>query len=226
MGPPDSDGVSRVPPYSGYPLGSSGFKTWGFHPLWPAFPGRRPSRPSLNEGPSTPGGEPPGLGSSVFARHYWRNRCHLSLPPGTEMFHFPGFAPQDYGFILRSHRAAVRGFPIRTLPDQRLPAAPRNFSQLAASFVACRCLGIRHAPLATWPQIFPRRPAKAAGRSKVPTFRPYLWTKTPSGALFSQFSLLSHTSSSWLVKEREPFSGSEECHATAVTVLRPEAESP
>ena len=26
-------------------------------------------------GPATPGGKPPGLGSSVFARRYWRNLC-------------------------------------------------------------------------------------------------------------------------------------------------------
>ena len=34
-----------------------------------------------------------GLGSSLFARHYWGNRSFLSSPPGTKMFQFPGFAP-------------------------------------------------------------------------------------------------------------------------------------
>ena len=34
-----------------------------------------------------------GLGSSLFARHYWGNRYFLSSPPGTKMFQFPGFAP-------------------------------------------------------------------------------------------------------------------------------------
>ena len=33
-----------------------------------------------------------GLGSSLFARHYWGNRLFLSSPPGTKMFQFPGFA--------------------------------------------------------------------------------------------------------------------------------------
>ncbi len=34
----------------------------------------------------------PGLGSAPFARHYSGYRCFLSLPPGTKMFQFPGFA--------------------------------------------------------------------------------------------------------------------------------------
>ena len=33
-----------------------------------------------------------GLGSAPFARHYSGYRCFLSLPPGTKMFQFPGFA--------------------------------------------------------------------------------------------------------------------------------------
>ena len=39
--------------------------------------------------------KPHGLGSSLFDRHYWGNRLFLSLPPGTKMFQFPGFAPQS-----------------------------------------------------------------------------------------------------------------------------------
>ena len=33
-----------------------------------------------------------GLGSAPFARHYSGYRYFLSLPPGTKMFQFPGFA--------------------------------------------------------------------------------------------------------------------------------------
>ena len=33
-----------------------------------------------------------GLGSAPFARHYSGYRLFLSLPPGTKMFQFPGFA--------------------------------------------------------------------------------------------------------------------------------------
>src|SRR5918996_788456 len=33
------------------------------------------------------------LGCSPFARHYSGNRDFLSIPPGTQMCHFPGFPP-------------------------------------------------------------------------------------------------------------------------------------
>ena len=34
-----------------------------------------------------------GLGCSPFARRYSGNRDFLSIPPGTQMCHFPGFPP-------------------------------------------------------------------------------------------------------------------------------------
>ena len=39
--------------------------------------------------PVSPEGDT-GLGCSDFARHYSGNRCALSFPPVTEMFHFTG----------------------------------------------------------------------------------------------------------------------------------------
>ena len=39
-----------------------------------------------------------GLGSSYFARHYFRNHCLFSLPMGTKMFQFPTF---PYHVLLR-----------------------------------------------------------------------------------------------------------------------------
>src|SRR5690242_9798265 len=65
----------------------------------------------------------------------------ISLPPGTEMFHFPGLPPCSYipacaGPLLHDDIAfAMPGFPIRTSTDQSLLAAPRGLSQLATSFV-------------------------------------------------------------------------------------------
>ena len=38
MVPPGSHGVSRVPRYSGTRLRQLGFRLWGSHPLWLAFP--------------------------------------------------------------------------------------------------------------------------------------------------------------------------------------------
>ena len=55
--------------------------------------------------------DPSGLGCSPFARHYSGNRMTLSLPPGTEMFHFPGFASPAYTFNRRYHAMTRGGLP-------------------------------------------------------------------------------------------------------------------
>ena len=47
----------------------------------------------------------------------------------------------------RDDRLRRPGCPIRTPADQSVCAAPRRFSQLAASFIASESLGIPHAPL-------------------------------------------------------------------------------
>ena len=62
----------------------------------------------------------------------------ISLPPGTEMFQFPGLATA----CAADRALTLPGFPIRTPPDHSSRAAPRGFSQLATSFIAGSCLGI------------------------------------------------------------------------------------
>ena len=60
MGPPDSDGVSRVPSYLGSHWGRSRFRVRGFHPVSPAFPGRSPTeRRSHVVVPQPRGASPP-----------------------------------------------------------------------------------------------------------------------------------------------------------------------
>ena len=57
-----------------YPIGPTSLRVRGYHPLWRTFPG--PSARVVGShvsGPTTPGGKPPGLGSGVFARRYWRH---------------------------------------------------------------------------------------------------------------------------------------------------------
>ena len=90
---------------------------------------------------------PHGLGSSPFARRYWGNHMLFPLPPGTEMFQFPGFASSTLCVQMPDDRPLGRpGCPIRTSADQRLRAAPRGFSQLTTSFFAGLCPGIHRAP--------------------------------------------------------------------------------
>ena len=94
MGPPDSNGVSRVPFYLGSRWEVSEFRARAFHPLWGTFPGsctilrRIPCR-----GPATPTRMRVGLGFSPFVRHYLGNHgCFLFLRV-LRCFTSPGIAP-------------------------------------------------------------------------------------------------------------------------------------
>jgi hypothetical protein len=71
----------------------------------------------------------------------------LSLPPGTEMVHFPGLAAPPYEFRWRARGLPSRGFPIRKSSGRSLFAAHRGLSQLTASFVAVLRQGIHRTPL-------------------------------------------------------------------------------
>ena len=67
----------------------------------------------------------------------------ISIPPGTEMFQFPGFASACL-CIQHADTAEAVGFPIRTSPDQSLFASsPRLF---AGYYVLHRLLPPRHPP--------------------------------------------------------------------------------
>ena len=74
----------------------------------------------------------------------------ISFPPGTEMFHFPGFAPSAV-FIPAAvtGRCSRRVAPFRHLRIIGCLAPPRSFSQLTASFFAFRRQGIRLVRLIT-----------------------------------------------------------------------------
>ena len=66
----------------------------------------------------------------------------LSLPPGSEMFQFPGFAACAYGF-------SVRSFGDPGL-NARLTAPP-GLSQSSTPFIASWRQDIPHMPLVAWP---------------------------------------------------------------------------
>ena len=84
-----------------------------------------------------------GLGCSRFARHYSGNRCALSFPLVTEMFHFTRYGSNGTMYSSRRNRILLRlGSPIRTSTDQSVLAAPRGLSQLATSFFASWHQGI------------------------------------------------------------------------------------
>jgi hypothetical protein len=77
----------------------------------------------------------------------------LSLPVGTEMFHFPTFPPhalcvQAWVTGHDSCRVSPFGNPRITARS----AAPRGLSQPPTSFFGSWCQGIHRAPFLTWPQ--------------------------------------------------------------------------
>ena len=68
----------------------------------------------------------------------------LSLPGGTEMFHFP---PCRLRQKADARALPLAGFPIRESPDHSPLPAPRGLSQVATPFLASRRQGIHHVPL-------------------------------------------------------------------------------
>ena len=126
MVPPRSDRVSRAPPYS---WTSCDLRLRGCHPLRPTFPGRSASSHEAT-------------GLLRFRSPLLAESRLMSVPPGTEMFQFPGFASTGYGFTGR--------YPIRGgLPHSDIHGStPARGSPwlLAACHVLHRLLVPRHPP--------------------------------------------------------------------------------
>ncbi len=150
---PDSHWVTRAPWYSGPLSSKSGsFRRQGYHLLWPAFPDRSAKILICNL-PTVPYDRPTeayntevtthtGLTSLRFRLFPFRSPLLgesrlISLPAGTEMFHFPAWASLSLCIQKRIGGIHRLGFPIRTSSDHGLLAAPRGLSQLATSFFAC-----------------------------------------------------------------------------------------
>ena len=127
----------------------------GYHPLWPDFPDRSASPPQAT-------------GLIRVRSPLLTESLLMSVPPGTEMFQFPGFASPAYVFSGR-YPIGV-GCPIQISTDQRLLAAPHGFSQRATSFIASWCQGIHRMPLSRSRTLGRRRqpPASAAMRRNHP----------------------------------------------------------
>ena len=74
-----------------------------------------------------------------FSCGYWDVSLHRVSP----------YWPMDSVNNVRT--LLLTDFSIRIFPDQSFFAAPRDFSQLYTSFIACRCQGILHVLLVAWP---------------------------------------------------------------------------
>ena len=147
MGSTDSDGVSRVPPYLGYSRRTYIGSRTGLSPSSAQLSRSSRSRHILQTKSRNPGGHVRRFGLLRVRSPLLAESLLISSPRGTEMFHFPRSRLPP---LLDSGRdGAARPAPdcsIRKPMDQSSPATPHGLSRLAASFIACRRLGIRHAP--------------------------------------------------------------------------------
>jgi hypothetical protein len=91
--PPASRPISRVGRYSGTPLPPARLSATGLSPsLAPRSKGLRLASPVASVGPTTPPPQGGRFGLCPVRSPLLRASRLISLPPGTEMFQFPGFA--------------------------------------------------------------------------------------------------------------------------------------
>ncbi len=122
-GPPSFTQDCTCPALLGIPLGAVRVILPGCHRLWRAVPGRF-GLASYSHGavPQPQECKHPWFGLAPVRSPLLRGSRLLSLPPGTEMFQFPGFASLAYA---RDDRPYDRpGCPIRKSWDHSLFAAP------------------------------------------------------------------------------------------------------
>jgi hypothetical protein len=141
---------------------SQRFRLRGYHPLYRRFPTSSathaifyslPDQQLRLDGPATPNAQRllamtrARFGLFPFRSPLLRESRLLSLPVGTEMFHFPTLPPPalcvQAGAM--SHYAHS-GFPIRKSPDRSLVADSPGL--IAGSYVLLRLLVPRHSPCA------------------------------------------------------------------------------
>ncbi len=134
---PDSDGVSRAPPYSGSTPEETKFRLQALTLSRRSFQTASPTSFLCNSNGVSynPRVQAPWFGLFPFRSPLLRKSHLLSLPLGTKMFQFPRSAflhPMDSGADPIPLR--IGGSPIRISPDQSLLTAPRSISLFVASF--------------------------------------------------------------------------------------------
>ena len=151
MVPLDSHEVPRASQYSG-----TGCVLFGFEYGAPAVAELSSSLPLPTPESRMPALQPRMVETTRFGLFpfrsplLWESRL-ISLPPGTEMFHFPGLASLGLYIQLRmmghdSHRVS----PFRNHRIVGCLAPPRCLSQLTASFIASQRQGIHLLPLISY----------------------------------------------------------------------------
>lgn len=111
----------------------------------------------------------------------------LSLPVGTEMFHFPTFPPRTLCVQMRvtglaSSRVSPFGNPRITV----WLSTPRGLSQIPTSFFGSWCQGIHRVPLKTWPQRCSRPLCSSQHTGGTPPAHPPTTTQGHGGSRCSE----------------------------------------
>ena len=152
MVPPDSQQISRARCYLGSPPGDTGFSRTGLSPSTVQFPKlillttmfyHSSSRWQPQQvGPTTPHTQPlPGITRTRFSLFRFRSPLLtesrlLSLPAGTEMFHFPAFPPLALCVQARvTGHDSCRVSPFGNPRIKARLAAPRGISQPPTTFI-------------------------------------------------------------------------------------------
>ena len=104
-----------------------GFRIRGYHPLWRRFPAASPIRPGAMPRSRDPGEQAPRFGLLRFRSPLLAQSRLISVPQGTEMFHFPWCGSAGLSlFIPRRRPAKAVGFPHSDTPGSRpVDGSPR-----------------------------------------------------------------------------------------------------
>jgi hypothetical protein len=145
---------------------SHGFRIRGYHPLCRRFPTSSATQTICNSllkrqlqpgGPSTPHTQRlPAItrmrfGLFPFRSPLLRESRLLSLPAGTEMFHFP--ALPSPALCVQAGMTGNYARQVSLFGNPRITVwlpTPRGLSQAPTSFIGSWCQGIHRAPLSTW----------------------------------------------------------------------------
>ena len=104
-----------------------GFRIRGYHPLWRRFPAASPILPGAMPRSRDPGEQAPRFGLVRFRSPLLAQSRLISLPQGTEMFHFPWCGSAGLSlFIPRRRPAKAVGFPHSDTPGSKpVDGSPR-----------------------------------------------------------------------------------------------------
>ena len=138
-GPPDFPQGSTCLAVLWIPLAGYCFHVQDFHPLWSDFPNRSINRSPHISWSVTPECTHSGLGSSDFARRYFRNRCFFLFLRLLRCFSSPGSLPYVMDWRMDDWSLSSRVSPFRYLRINGyllLPEAFRSLSRLSSALSA------------------------------------------------------------------------------------------